>query len=175
MVCRGLVNGAPCTARLHGRTCAQLPKGLAALGCFLCPSCRWRAMNPQADSAEQSEAACQMCESAMLNEITSGAEATGAGYSDFRKLEIKFMDEAGVSGPGRVMPCDDSEVFKLFLNWLVTSRDRALSLESLFRSAGNFMAKTTRPNLTKRRIQGSRQFMRARARAMAKTASNAPR
>ena len=48
-----------------------------------------------------------------------------------------------------MFPSDSAEVFKVFLNWLVTKRDRALSLESIFRAAGTVMAMTTRENLTK--------------------------
>ena len=50
---------------------------------------------------------------------------------------------------GSVMPCDDSDVFMMFLSWLVIARDRALSLASCFRIAGSLMCKTGRPNLTK--------------------------
>ena len=148
MVCRGLVAGAPCEAKLHGRKCAQLPKGLAELGCFLCPDCRFRAMNPGSDDAI-SDQARGICESAMLIEMSTGAEATGASYSDFKNLEREFMEAVGATGPNRVMPSDNAEVFKTFLNWLVNARDRALSLESIFRAAGAYMAKTTRTNLTK--------------------------
>ena len=52
MVCLGRVNGLPCAARLHGRKCAQLTKGHAGLGCFLCPDCRVRKLLPDAEPAE---------------------------------------------------------------------------------------------------------------------------
>ena len=91
MVCRGLFEGAPCTARLHGRRCAQLPKGHAVLGCFLCPECRMRAMNPGQAVGDMPMAAREMCETAMLTEMSSGAEATGASFADFKKLELKNL------------------------------------------------------------------------------------
>ena len=46
MVCLGRVDGNPCGARLHGVGCAQLTKGHASLGCFLCADCRVRKMFP---------------------------------------------------------------------------------------------------------------------------------
>eukprot|EP00966_Prymnesium_polylepis_P179033 4145119-Prymnesium_polylepis.1 len=51
----------------------------------------------------------------------------------------------GVEG---VLPRDDPEVFKMFLWWIMTSRERALSLDSLWRVAGSVMARTGRANLT---------------------------
>ena len=45
MRCIG-VGGVRCTSTLHGVGCAQLPRGLAALGYFKCPTCRLRRCFP---------------------------------------------------------------------------------------------------------------------------------
>ena len=86
----------------------------------------------------------------MLLELSTGAEATGSSYSDFKQLEVQFTSTLG-GLLGTVMPSDDAEVFKMFLNWMVTSKGRALSLDTMFRTSGAVMAKTGRENLTKRK------------------------
>ena len=149
MVCLGTIGGSPCPARLHGMRCAQITKGHAALGCFRCPACRLRRLSPGTQLADFSEDAIRVAEETMLLELSSGAEATGGSYHDVLKLQREFM-----SGPasiaGSLMPLDDPEVFKMFLTWMTSSQERALSLDSLFRVAGIVMSKTTRENLTKR-------------------------
>ena len=57
MVCLGMVDGAPCPARVHGQRCAQLIRGHASLGCFLCPQCRVREVYPGRDEADLPESA----------------------------------------------------------------------------------------------------------------------
>ena len=86
MVCLGRVDGEPCPATLHGCACAQLKKGHASLGCFLCTDCRVRKLGAVADV----EAARSIAETAMLVQMSSGAEATGASYFDFKTLEREF-------------------------------------------------------------------------------------
>ena len=88
----------------------------------------------------------------MLIELTSGAEATGASYAEFKRLESEFALSLGVLLEEMVLPSDDAEVFKLFLIWFVTTRQRALSLESVWRAAGAVMERTrgTGGNLTRR-------------------------
>ena len=49
MVCLGRINGQACQATLHGVACAQLKKGHARLGCFMCADCRVRKMRPGED------------------------------------------------------------------------------------------------------------------------------
>ena len=149
MVCLGVVDGAPCPARLHGVQCAQLTRGQAALGCFRCAACRMRCMAPGVDLNTLPPVALQTAEATMLLELSSGAEATGGSFHDVLRMQTEFM--AGPAGiVGSVMPLDDAEVFKMFLTWIVTSKERALSLDSLFRVAGIVMNRTTRENLTKR-------------------------
>ena len=147
MVCRGRPG---CTARVHGKSCAQISKGHAELGAFTCPDCRLRRFDPEADVAQMSSAARESAENAMLWEMTTGAESTGATYSDLKKLEREFMDARGGGSATCNMPTDDPEVFKMFLQWLVVDRGRARSLSTLFRAAGSMLA-ITRPeaNITK--------------------------
>merc|ERR1712070_982451 len=103
MVCLGRVDGEPCPATLHGCACAQLKKGHASLGCFLCTDCRVRKLGVVADV----EAARSIAETAMLVQMSSGAEATGASYFDFKTLEREFMASLGSLQGGGVMPSDD--------------------------------------------------------------------
>ena len=51
---------------------------------------------------------------------------------------------------GSVLPSDSASVFIMFLCWLVCKKERALSLDTLFRTAGSVMMRTDRPNLTQR-------------------------
>ena len=81
--------------------------------------------------------------------MSSGAEATGASYFDYKNLEKEFMASTG-GLVGSVLPSDSASVFIMFLCWLVCKKERALSLDTLFRTAGSVMMRTDRPNLTKR-------------------------
>ena len=148
MVCLGRVNGAPCPARVHGRRCAQLKSGHASLGCFLCPECRVREIYPGTEDADLPESALAIARITMLVQMSCGAEATGA-YLDYQRLEKEFMESVGGLA-GAVRPSDNANVFMMFMCWLVAAKERALSLESLVRTAGAVMVKTWRENLTRR-------------------------
>ena len=146
MVCLGVLpDGSPCPARLHGRGCAQITKGHASIGCFVCPSCLLRRLSPGATTFEP--LAMWVAEEKMLYELSLGAEATGSSYHDYKRLEREFAESVG-SFAGSIMPGDDPEVFKMFLWWMVGHKERALSLDSIFRTAGAVMMKTGRENLT---------------------------
>ena len=83
MVCRGKPG---CQARIHGMACAQISKGHAELGAFTCTECRLQRIDPEADVAQMSAAARESAENAMLWEMTTGAESTGATYADLKSL-----------------------------------------------------------------------------------------
>ena len=127
MVCLGMVNGAPCTARIHGMKCAQLVKGHASLGCFVCPECRVRDLYPGVDLAEVPSSALDIAKVTMLIQMSAGAEATGSSYFDCQRLEREFMDSVGGLA-GAVMPRDNANVFMMFMCWLVTAKERACLL-----------------------------------------------
>ena len=55
---------------------------------------------------------------AMLVKLRATAETTGAFVRDFRQLEMRFMQSIG-GDEGTVLPRDDEEVFKAFLEWAV--------------------------------------------------------
>ena len=48
------------------------------------------------------------------------------------------------------MPSDDPDVFMMFMCWVVCSKERALSLDSLVRTAGAVMTRTGRVDITRR-------------------------
>ena len=87
--------------------------------------------------------------STMVLEIRGGAEATGHGFAEYDRLERQFVLSLGVLSDEAVSPRDDAEAFKMFLEWLVVSKERALSLVALFRCAGAVMAKTRERDLTR--------------------------
>ena len=149
MTCIGPGAGAaPCGATLHGVTCAQLARGVTTLGRFRCASCRLRRVAPNASLPFPDEALhTAMC--TMLLELRGGAEATGAGYAEYARLEMLFVTSLGNLGDGVMLPRDDAESFKMFLEWLVVSKERALSLVSLYRCAGAVMSRTRDRDLTK--------------------------
>ena len=130
MVCTGLVGGVPCTARLHGRRCAQIPRGFAELGVFRCPACLIRKLDPQAVEPFP-EGAVKAAETKMAIDLTTGAEATGKGFHDYKALELEFLGSLGFLSSTLTLPSDDKDVFMMFLSWLVAERKRALSLDTI--------------------------------------------
>ena len=147
MICLGRVNGNPCPSRVHGRQCVQLTKGHAGLGCFLCVECRVRKLLPDSALDDVPDSARDIAMTAMLVQMSSGAEATGASYFDYQRLEREFM--ASFGGQGGVLPSDDANVFIMFMCWLVTAKERALSLDTMVRTAGAVMQRTRGVNLTR--------------------------
>ena len=111
------------------------------------------------DSSEPPPEALDAGMTAMLVKLTATAETIGAFVSDFRQLEMRFMQSIG-GDEGTVLPRDDEEVFKAFLNWAVVSARRARSLNVIVRTAGSVMAETERRNLTK--IPEVKAFITAR-------------
>ena len=106
-------------------------------------------MRPGSDPAQAPEGARDMALTAMLIQMSTGAEATGASYFDYQRLEREFMEEAGGLAGG-ILPSDDADVFIMFMCWVVLSKGRALSLDTLVRTAGAVMARTRDVNLTTR-------------------------
>ena len=149
MICLGTVGGVPCSSRVHGVRCAQISKGHASLGCFRCPSCFARAVAPQAVEPFPPPLLRQ-AQMTSLKSMSRGAEGTGASYSDFLKSERHFMDSLGDLGvAGGVLPRDSRESFMMWLTWLVTSAGRALSFDTLFRTAGAVGLRTRGLDMTR--------------------------
>jgi len=146
MVCLG-----GCGARLHGVRCAQLSKGHASMGVFLCVGCRLGKQFPGMAAAGWPDAARRAHGRTMVFELATSAEGTGGSFADLTSLVRKYLTHVGqlVDEAAATSPFDDVEVLKAFFLWVVTDRDRALSLTSLWRAAGAFMAATGRTNLTR--------------------------
>lgn len=90
------------TARRVARACkvasaaAQITKGHASLGCFMCPQCRVREAIPGIAVQDMPQAALDIADVTMLVQLSSGAEATGASsYFDYQRLERDFMQSIG--------------------------------------------------------------------------------
>jgi len=130
MRCAGLVGGVPCPARLHGQRCAQIPRGFAELGVFLCTDCLLRKSNPSA-APPYPDGAVRAAESQMALALTTGAEDTGKGFHDYKNLELEYIGSLGFLSGGAVTPGEDKHVFMMFLTWLTTSRERALPLDTI--------------------------------------------
>ena len=136
--------------------CAELSRGYAALGNFTCVECRLPKL--VASPSDASEAMRRSVARTMILELAQGQETTAAGYSEYARLEEEYslglgrvLDaEAGGGGPtGVLLPRDNPEAFKNFLTWLTLDRDRVRGLESIFRTAGAYMAKLKIENVTK--------------------------
>ena len=97
------------------------------------------------------EALMEVAMEASLLQLSLKAEATGAGFADYIALETEFTIGLGViaEAAGGVLPRDDPAVFKMFLGWLCLRKERALSLDTIWRAAGSVMARTRERNLTK--------------------------
>lgn len=152
MVCRNAVAGCPFT--LHGSRCCQLASGFVALGCFTCPGCTLHEMMPRTVSSSSlwrsaPATAVRQALEQMLLEMCTGAEATGASFADFIGLELKWVASLGCLQDEVVLPRDSAGSLKMFLLWLVTEKQRALSLDSVWRAAGSVMERTRPTNLTK--------------------------
>ena len=148
MTCMGPGRGAPeCGAVLHGVACAQFSRGIASLGRFRCARCRLRRAMPRV--VDYPEEAISRAIGTMLIEMRGGAEATGQGWAEYARLESLFVASLGALCDEVVSPRDDAEVFKMFLEWLVVSKERALSLQTIYRTAGAVMARTRDADLTR--------------------------
>ena len=138
-----------CGATVHGVACCQLSRGFASLGCFTCPECRLRHLMPGLGDRPAPEAALAAAECTMLIEMSTGAEATGAALADVIGLESRFaLSMAEATGEAVVLPRDDPEACKCFLAWIVLDRERALSLDSLWRALGSVCGRTRAVNVT---------------------------
>ena len=138
-----------CPATLHGVACGALTKGFAALGSFLCAACNVKAMFPNADPGMLGEAVWTRATNKMILEMSMGAEQTGAGLGEFKRLEMQFALSFGVLLGQIVLASDCPEVFKMFLEWLVISAERAKSLKTVFRAAGSAIGRTRAVNVTR--------------------------
>jgi hypothetical protein len=145
-----------CGRRLHVAECAQLGKGYAALGNFTCVQCRLPSLTR--DAAGAAPALIRTVTRTMILELSQGAESTAAGYADFAKLELRYvqgmggvLDGGGVAGgpPGLLMPRHNVEAFKNFATWLATDGVRGTGLESTIRAAGAFLTKSGLTDHTK--------------------------
>ena len=133
-----------CHRQLHGILCAQLSHGHSLLAVFECAECRLAKVIE--GGPPYAEAALKCAEETMLQEMSSGAEKSGAGFADFVRLEAEWAMFMG--GQGVRLPSDNSASLKLFLTWLVRDKERARSLGSLWRVIGSYMIKSGRVNLT---------------------------
>ena len=140
--CRG-----GCGRALHVETCAQLGKGYAALGNFLCHHCRIVEAGLDPSQEEDASPLRRTVINTMVLELGQGKETTTAGYAEFVRLEERYVKGMGqVLDGAMVMPRHSAAAFKNFVTWFVLDADRACSLESMVRSAGAFLTKV--PGLT---------------------------
>lgn len=136
MRCRGR----DCTVTLHGVACAQLSSGFAALGRFVCAACRLRKLVPSRPPSDLGAAAWRRSLATMVLEMCAGAEQTGAGLGQFKALELKFVASLGAPLAECVLPSDDVEVFKMFLEWLCEESPK--QLDTVWRAAGSAIGRT---------------------------------
>ena len=144
MVCLG----ANCSRTLHGVKCASITKGFAAVGCFRCTDCIVKRILPNLGDQPPPAGVYEHAEGTMLTSLTVGQEATGGSFAELVKLEREFESSLGVLTGQMVSPRDDPEVMKAFFFWLMATRSRALSLESLWRAMGSLCGRTRKQNVT---------------------------
>lgn len=135
-MCRG-----GCGRSLHLVACANVGKGYAALGNFTCVECRLTASGVDPPSASTELRAVNSA--TMMLELTQGAESTAAGYADYVALEERYVLGMGMvlDGDTVVLPRNNLTSFKNMMTWMARDGNRALSLDSWFRSAGAFFTK----------------------------------
>ena len=145
--CRG-----GCGRRLHVEMCADLGRGYAALGNFLCVDCRL--VKVCASPGEATPELRRTLERTMVLELSQGRETTAAGYAEYTRLEDEYVSGMGqvlegVETSGLRLPRHSAEAFKNFLTWLTLDRDRARSLDTVVRTAGAFLTKLSLVDVTK--------------------------
>ena len=143
-----------CGRFLHMVQCAEMGKGYAALGNFLCTECRLQEISTDvtAVTAEQR----RTLSITMVLELTQGSETTAAGFADYESLESRYvmgmgtvLDGGGRERPVLRLPRHNAECFKNFLTWLATDAERVRSMEGTVRVAGLMMVKLGVPDVTK--------------------------
>ena len=132
-----------CQRQLHGVKCAQITAGHALIGCFECADCQLASIGA---TRPFTEAAIRGAEETMLLILSRGAESSGAGFADWVKKEAEWA--LSVGGGNVRLPSDHPTSLNLFFTWLVRDAERARSLTTLWRSAGAYMVRTHRVNLT---------------------------
>jgi hypothetical protein len=141
-LCRG-----GCGRGLHVEACAQLARGYAVLGNFTCGECRLVAEGADPTREGEESPLRRTVVYTMMLELGQGKEATTGGYAAYVKLEERYVLGMGqVLDGGLLRPRDSAASFKNFVTWFVLIADRALSLESMVRSAGAYFTKV--PGLT---------------------------
>jgi hypothetical protein len=131
-----------CGRGLHVEACAQLARGYAAVGNFTCDDCRLTAERVEPAGVGEESVLRRTVVMTMLLELGQGKEATTAGYAEYVRLEERYVLGMGQLLDGNMLrPRDSAASFKNFVTWFVLGADRALSLESMVRSAGAFFMK----------------------------------
>ena len=141
-----------CGRSLHMVKCAQVGTGFAALGNLKCDKCRMAGM--LAAGIEPTVEVAKMALTTCTAELTLGSENTAVSYSEYFRLEKRFVESMGFAydprGPGSMAtPLDCKESFKGFLLWLVISAERAKTFESITRAAQAIMSKRETRNWAK--------------------------
>ena len=139
-----------CGRGVHYQSCCNLSTGKKALGLLICAHCRLS--DVVGIGCRPDDDVMRSMVRAMIVEMTSGADSTAKGYSEFVRLE-KEWQVSMVSGELKAedvqMPHTSIEAFYLFTVWLVTDAQRARSLGNLMRSAGSYMVKLGYHDFTK--------------------------
>ena len=139
-----------CGRGVHVVACLGMSSHRARLGALVCSECRAAEMAPYSCTPPTALASAALV--SMLLEMSTGAEGTAAGYSDYARLERQWV--AHVSGEaladgGIVLPRHSEESFISFLGWLATDADRARSFGTIVRAAGGVLERLELTNWTK--------------------------
>ena len=141
MVCRG-----GCGRSLHG-ACAQISKGYVQKGAFTCYHCRLNAMG--AEGCAHETLCLEVCRQVAV-ELTEGRESTSATHSAFVTLSEKWVNEMLAMGLTRVAsPTENSESFRQFARWMVTTAGRQRSMRTTMRAAAGYFEAAGKTNFTK--------------------------
>ena len=135
-----------CGRTLHAYACAQIPKGTALLGKFLCHHCRLAAMGAE---GEPLEAVLDNATATMLLEMTTGRTRTAVGYARFARLSEVYVESMKAQGLTKILaPQDSKESFKSWMTWMVIDEGRAREFTTAIRQAAGYLKGTGRPAYT---------------------------
>ena len=139
-----------CGRGVHVTSCCHISKGKKDLGLVICAHCRLEDIVGIGCRPEQ-EVLKSMVK-AMIVELSSGADSTAKGYSEFIRLE-KEWQLSMVVGEMRAedvrLPHTNIEAFYHFVIWLATDGGRARSLGNILRAAGSYCVKLELTDWTK--------------------------
>ena len=133
---------------LHMVACAEMSRGLVALGNYVCHLCVAGEM--VAEGSIPNDHVLSVALRTMVLKLSQGKETTAASYAAYTSLEEEYVNTMSATmGTEMRLPRHSATAFCAFLSWLATDHNRIRSMEGVMRTAGAMMTKLGLPDVTK--------------------------